>query len=303
MHTVCFPFLHPSSAPKRYNASMQINEHLELGKINYLIIDRVTTPGLFLRALDDKDVLLPNQYVTDNMKPGNEIEVFLYTDSEDRIVATTLTPNAMLNQFGFFEVVDTTKFGAFVDWGLPKDLFVPRSAQKIQFNIGDKRILYVTYDEQTHRLIGEEKITRHLSHQVSGLHTNSEVDLFVIARTPMGFKVIVDHQYEGMLFHNELFEEVKTGDRKKGYVKNIRGDGNLDVSLQPIGAKKNDAASEKVIKLLVENNGILPYNYKSDSQLIKNSFGLSKKNFKRALTQLQNDGKIEVKETGIYLKR
>ena len=281
---------------------MQINDHLELGRINRLIIDRSTVPGLFLRALDDKDVLLPNQYVTENMELESEIEVFLYTDSEDRLVATTLTPRAMLSQFGFFEVVDTTRFGAFVDWGLPKDLFVPRSAQKIQFNIGDKRILYVTYDEQTHRLIGEEKITKHLTHQVSGLHTNSEVDLLVIAKTPMGFKVIVDHQYEGMLFHNELFEEVKTGDSKKGYVKNIRSDGNLDISLQPIGAKKSDAASEKVMALLVENNGILPYNYKSDAELIKNTFALSKKNFKRALTQLQNDGKIEIKETGIYLK-
>lgn len=281
---------------------MQISEHLELGKINCLTIDRVTTPGLFLRALDGNDVLLPNQYITENMEPGKEIEVFLYTDSEDRLVATTKTPKAMLNQFGFFEVVDTTQFGAFVDWGLPKDLFVPRSAQKVQFNIGDKRILYVKYDEQTHRLIGEEKITKYLTHQISGLHTNSEVELLVIAKTPMGFKVIVDHKYEGMLFHNELFEEIRTGDRKKGYVKNIRSDGNLDISLQPIGAKKSDAASEKVMALLLKHNGILPYNYKSDAQLIKNSFGLSKKNFKRALTQLQNDEKIEVKETGIYLK-
>lgn len=281
---------------------MQINENLELGVINRLIVDRSTTPGLFLRALDEKDVLLPNQYVTDEMKIGSELDVFLYTDSEDRIVATTRTPKAMLGQFGFFEVVDTTRFGAFMDWGLPKDLFVPRSAQKVQFNVGDRRILYITYDEQTHRLIGEEKITKHLSHQVSDLHTNSEVDLLVMARTPMGFKVIVDHQYEGMLFHNELFEKLYTGDSKKGYVKNIRKDGNLDISLQPIGAKKGDAASEKVMALLLENDGILPYNYKSDAELIKNTFALSKKNFKRALTQLQDEGKIEVKDTGIYKK-
>ncbi len=281
---------------------MQINENLELGVINRLIVDRSTVPGLFLRALDEKDVLLPNQYVTDEMEIGSELDVFLYTDSEDRIVATTLTPKAMLGQFGFFEVVDTTRFGAFVDWGLPKDLFVPRSAQKVQFNVGDRRILYITYDEQTHRLIGEEKITKHLSHQVSDLHTNSEVDLLVMARTPMGFKVIVDHQYEGMLFHNELFEKLYTGDSKKGYVKNVRKDGNLDISLQPIGAKKGDAASEKVMALLLENDGILPYNYKSDAELIKNTFALSKKNFKRALTQLQEEGKIEVKDTGIYKK-
>ncbi len=286
----------------RYNCTMQINESLELGVINRLIVDRSTTPGLFLRSLDEKDVLLPNQYVTQEMEIGSELDVFLYTDSEDRLVATTRTPKAMLGQFGFFEVVDTTRFGAFVDWGLPKDLFVPRSAQKVQFNVGDRRILYITYDEQTHRLIGEEKITKHLSHQVSDLHTNSEVDLLVMARTPMGFKVIVDHQYEGMLFHNELFEKLYTGDSKRGYVKNIRKDGNLDISLQPIGAKKGDAASEKVMALLLEHDGILPYNYKSDAELITNTFALSKKNFKRALTQLQDEGKIEVKDTGIYQK-
>lgn len=296
-------YLHtPYSALKRYNIAMQINETLELGVINHLIVDRSTTPGLFLKALDGDDVLLPNQYVTDAMEIGSEIDVFLYTDSEDRLVATTHSPKAMLGQFGFFEVVDTTKFGAFVDWGLPKDLFVPRSAQKTPFNIGDRRVLYVTYDEQTHRLIGEEKITKHLSHKVKGLHTNAKVELLVIAKTPLGFKVIVEHRYEGMLFHNELFEELHTGDVKTGYVKNIRTDGNLDISLQPIGAKKGDAASEKVMSLLKANDGILPYNYKSDAELIKKTFAISKKNFKRALTQLQDSGVIDVKETGIYLR-
>ncbi|MEA3372060.1 MAG: S1-like domain-containing RNA-binding protein [Campylobacterota bacterium] len=281
---------------------MQINEHLELGVINRLVVDRSTVPGLFLMAEDEKDVLLPNQYVTDEMEIGSEIDVFVYTDSEDRIVATTIRPKAMLNEFGFFEVVDTTRFGAFVDWGLPKDLFVPRQLQKTPFNIGDKRILHVSYDEQTHRLIGEEKITKYLTHKVEGLHTNTQVNLLVIAKTPLGFKVIVNNQYEGMLFHNEIFEPIQTGDSTKGYVKMVRPDGNLDISLQPIGAAKSDAASEKVMQLLLDANGMLPYNYKSDAELIKQTFGLSKKNFKRALTKLQDDAKIEVKETGIYLK-
>ena len=280
-----------------------MNEHIELGRINRLAVDRITDPGLFLKAGDDEDILLPNQYVTQEMEIGDLLDVFVYTDSEDRPVATTQVPKAMIDQFGFFEVVDTAKFGAFVDWGLPKDLFVPKTLQKTPFKIGEKRILRVRRDDQTHRLVGDEKIGKYLTHDVKGLHTNSEVDLLVVARTPLGFKVIVDHTYEGMLFHNELFETLKTGDRRTGYVKNIRKDGNLDISLQPIGAKKSDAASEKVMAKLIESNGILPYNYKSDAELIKNVFGLSKKNFKRALTQLQNDGKIAVKETGIYLER
>ncbi|MDX1294616.1 MAG: S1-like domain-containing RNA-binding protein [Sulfurimonadaceae bacterium] len=281
---------------------MQINQHLELGKINRLRVDRITEPGIFLMAEDEKDVLLPNQYVTDAMKENDVVEAFLYTDSEDRLVASTVYPTAMLDEYGFFEVVDITKFGAFVDWGLPKDLFVPRNAQKTPFKVGDKRILHVSYDEQSHRLIGEEKLSKYLTHKVTDLRKNSEVDLLVMAKTPMGYKVIVDHKYEGMIFTNEIFEKVSVGDSKKGYVKNIRPDGNLDISLQPIGGAKTDAASDKVMNLLEANNGMLPYNYKSDAELIKNTFGLSKKNFKRALTQLQDAGKIEVKENGIFKK-
>lgn len=281
---------------------MPINKHLVLGKINRLVIDRSTVPGLFLMAEDEKDVLLPNQYVTDDMEIGDEIDVFLYTDSEDRIVATTQKPLAMLDEYGYFEVVDTTRFGAFVDWGLPKDLFVPRNAQKTAFKIGEKRILHVSYDEQSHRLIGEEKLTKYLTHQVKGLRKNSEVTLLVMAKTPMGYKVIVNHRYEGMLFDNEIFEAVQVGDTKRGYVKNIRPDGNLDISLQPIGVAKTDAATAKLLEKLEENSGMLPYNYKSDAELITQVFGLSKKNFKRALTQLQDEGLIEVKENGIFKK-
>jgi hypothetical protein len=281
---------------------MQINQHLELGKINTLVVDRITDPGLFLKAADEKDVLLPNQYVTPEMEVGSSVDVFLYTDSEDRLVASTVMPRAMLDEYGFFEVVDTTKFGAFVEWGLPKDLFVPKNAQKTPFKVGDKRILHVSYDEQSHRLIGEEKLTKYLSSTVKGLRPGSEVALLLMARTPMGYKVIVNHRYEGMIFSNEIFEKVAVGDTKRGYVKTVRPDGKLDISLQPIGAAKTDAASEKVMSLLDENGGILPYNYKSDADLVQKVFGLSKKNYKRALTQLQDAGKIEVKENGIFRK-
>lgn len=279
---------------------MQFNRHLELGKINHLRIDRITDPGIYLMADDGKDVLLPNQYVTDDMKVDDHVDAFLYTDSEDRLVASTCRPKAMLDEFGFFEVIDVTKFGAFVDWGLPKDLFVPKNAQKKPFRIGDKRILHVSYDEQSHRLIGEEKLTKYLHTKIRGLHANTRVTLLVMAKTPLGYKVIVDHKYEGMLYANELFETVAVGDSKTGYVKTVRPDGKLDISLQPIGAARTDAASHKIISLLDAEGGMLPYNYKSDAELIKNIFGLSKKNFKRALTQLQEAGKIEIKENGIF---
>ncbi|MGB5966655.1 MAG: S1-like domain-containing RNA-binding protein [Sulfurimonadaceae bacterium] len=281
-----------------------MNATIELGKINTLRIDRFTEPGIYLMAENEEDLLLPGQYITDEMKEGQEIDVFVYTDSEDRLVATTDTPKAMLDEFGFFEVVDVADFGAFVDWGLPKDLFIPKNRQKTPFRVGDKRILRIVKDEKSERLLGVEKIKQFLSHEVEeGYYKNRPVKLLVIAKTPLGFKVIVDNTYSGMLFTNEIFEKIAVGDTKKGFVKEIRKDGNFDISLQPIGtAAKTDIATDKIMQLLEENNGSLPYNYKSDADLINSVFGLSKKNYKRSLTTLIDAGKIEVSETGIYKK-
>jgi predicted RNA-binding protein (virulence factor B family) len=281
-----------------------MNQTIELGKINTLKIVRFTEPGAYLAAENGEDLLLPNQYITDAMELDQEIDVFVYTDSEDRLVATTAQPTAMLDQFGFFEVVDVAGFGAFVDWGLPKDLFVPKNRQKTPFRVGEKRILRIVKDDQSDRLIGVEKIKQFLSHEVEeGYYKNRAVHLLVIAKTPLGFKVIVDNKYSGMLFTNEIFEKIAVGDSKKGYVKEVRKDGNLDIALQPIGTEaKKDIATDKIMTLLEENKGILAYNYKSDADLISSVFGLSKKNFKRALTTLIDAGKITVTETGIYKK-
>jgi len=281
---------------------MQQNAHLVLGERNTLLIDRDTPHGVFLKAQDDKDVLLPKAYVTPAMQVGDLVEVFLYTDSEDRLVATTLMPTAMLDQFGFFEVVDTTKFGAFVNWGLPKDLFVPRMFQKAPFQIGERKFLRVVYDEMTHRLVGTEKFSKYLDKKPKGLKPHQEVKALIIDKTPLGFKCIVEDRYEGLMFHNEIFEKLSIGDQKNAYVKNIRKDGGIDLSLRKIGGAKTKSAAQKVLELLHANKGILPYNYKSAPELIQEVFGMSKKDFKRTLTTLQEKGQIEVKETGIYLK-
>jgi len=279
-----------------------INEHLVLGSTNTLRVDRITDPGIFLMAEDEKDVLLPNQYVTDEMKVDDEITVFVYNDSEDRIVATTERPIAMINEYGFFKVVDLTHFGAFVDWGLQKDLFVPKTHQKSDFKVGEKRILYVNYDEKTHRLIGSERLTQHLRFHKKVLKPNNEVSILVMAKTPMGYKCIVNNIYEGMIYHNEIFEHIDVGDTKKAYLKVGRPDGKLDLSLRRIGDKSSDEGEEKILKMLEQNKGKLPYNYKSDPEDIKNIFGMSKKAYKRTLTALIDADKIEVKENGIYSK-
>jgi hypothetical protein len=217
-------------------------------------------------------------------------------------VATTLKPTAMLDEFALFDVVDTAPFGAFVDWGLTKDLLVPNMFQKTPFKVGEKRFLKVIYDERTHRLVGTEKLGDFFERRVKGLSPKQEVDILIIAQTPLGYKCIVNDKYEGLIYHNEIFQSISLGDKKTAYVKTIRKDGNIDLSLQKPGNKKAGGSHEKVLAMLEENKGSLPYNYKSDAELIRNVFGLSKKDFKRSLTTLVDAGKIEVKDTGIYLK-
>jgi len=281
----------------------EINEYIKLGEINSLRIDRVTEPGIYLTSQDEEEVvLLPNAYITEDMKIDEIIDVFIYTDSEDRLVATTLTPKAMINEFALLEVVDVAPFGAFVDMGLPKDLLVPKNKQKNPFSIGEKRFVRVVEDEDSGRLIGIEKFASYISRDLSQFKVNDEVKILVFAKTPMGFKVIVNNDYEGMLFHNEIFENIYSGVTKSAYVKNIRDDGKLDICLQKIGSKDGDESLEKIIRVMKRNSGFAAYTYKSDAQEIKNVFGMSKKNFKSSLTKLLENNKIELLENGIRLK-
>ena len=281
---------------------MKQSEYLELGKTNTLIIDRLTTPGAYMMAQDGNDVLLPGPYLTKEMKEGDLLDVFVYNDSEDRLVSTTLTPVAKLDEFAFFECIDVAPFGAFMNWGLSKDLLVPNMFQKTPFKVGDRRYLRVVYDERTHRLVGTEKLGDFFERRVKGLKPNQEVKISIIAKTPLGFKCIVEDKYEGLIYHNDIFENIELGDSNVDYIKTIRKDGNIDLNLIKPVSKKSGGSSDKVLDLLKENKGIMPYNYKSDAQLIKDVFGLSKKDFKRSLTTLQDAGKIEVKDTGIYIK-
>jgi predicted RNA-binding protein (virulence factor B family) len=207
----------------------------------------------------------------------------------------------MLDEFALLEVVDVAPFGAFMGWGLLKDLMVPNMFQKVPFKVGDKRFVRVVYDERTHRLVGTEKLGDFFERKVKGIKPAQEVNILIIAKTPLGYKCIVNDKYEGLIYHNEIFENIEIGDKKRAWVKTTRGDGNIDLKLKQAGKTQKNSDSDKVLELLKANNGIMPYNYKSDSELIKNIFSLSKKAFKRSLTTLVNDGKIEVKDTGIYL--
>jgi len=280
-----------------------LNLTLAIGEVNTLRVERDTDYGLYLRAENFEEVLLPNIYVMEDEMPiGAEIEVFLYTDSEDRPVATTKYPYAKLGEFGYFTVVDYQRFGAFVNWGLPKDLFVPLSQQKCHFHIGSKYILRICLDEETGRLYGTHKIGKWLSKETAYLEVNQQVNILILSETPLGHKVIVENKHEGMLFENEIFEKLKVGERKVAYVKKVRKDGKLDLSLQPIGKKATgDIFEEKVLEVLKENSGFVALNSKSEAEEIMKVFALSKKSFKRTLTSLIASKKIALHENGIKL--
>lgn len=279
------------------------NLSIKIGEINTLEIMRDTDYGYFLEAKDEDEVLLPNVYIMeDEMPMGSLLDVFIYTDSEDRPVATTKMPYAKLGEYGFFTVVDYKPYGAFVNWGLPKDLFVPLSQQKEHFTIGKKYLLRVCLDAQTNRLFATQKIGKYFNRDMKGLHQNKMLEAIVLAKTPLGYKVVADNQYEGMLFNNEIFEQLRIGDRKKVYVKNVRKDFKLDLTLQPIGKQaKIGEAEGTILQLLKEADGTLPFTYKSDADEIKKVFAMSKKNFKRTLTELIEAKKIVLLDDAIKL--
>ena len=281
-----------------------MNLTIAIGELNTLRVERDTDYGLYLRAENFEEVLLPNIYVMEAEMPiGAEIEVFVYTDSEDRPVATTKMPYAKLGEFAYLTVVDYQQYGAFVNWGLPKDLFVPLSQQKCHFHIGSKYVLRVCLDAETGRLYGTHKIGKWLSYDPKELEKNQKVNVMVLSQTPLGYKVIVENKYEGMLFENEIFEPLRVGDRKVAYLKNIRKDGKLDLALQPIGKKlSGDVFEERVLAILKEKNGFIAINSKSDAEEIMKIFSVSKKSFKRTLTSLIASERIELHDDGIKLK-
>lgn len=274
----------------------KIDEKIKQGVVNTLRVNRVSEPGIYLISGDETEVLLPNAYVKKEMAIDSLLDVFIYTDSEDRLVATTLKPYLYLNEFANLKIVDSAKFGYFVDIGLPKDLLVPKNRQKGTYNIGSYKVLQMQFDERTSRLIASEKYI--LEEEPKNLKQGDEVEIILYSKTPLGFKVIVNNLFDGMIFHSEIFENLKIGDKKRAYIKNLREDKKLDISLQKIGEKVD---SNKVLEILKANGGVLNFTYKSDAEDIKNVFAMSKKAFKATLTKLIDEKKINLENDRICL--
>ena len=275
----------------------QINEQIYVGELNTLRVNRASEPGIYLISGDETEVLLPNAYVTKDMDIDSLLDVFIYTDSEDRLVATTLKPYVYLYEIASLEVVDNMKFGSFVDIGLPKHILVPKNRQKGTYEIGKRKVLQLQLDDKTNRLIASEKFQ--LLKEIKDLEKNAEVEIILYSKTPLGYKVIINNSYEGMIYHTEIFENLKIGDKKRAYIKNIRDDNKIDVSLQKIGEKPS---GDKVFDILVKNGGKLDFTYKSEAEDIIKVFAMSKKAFKTSLTKLISENKIVLEENCIRIK-
>ena len=275
---------------------------LEQGKLGELNILKRSGVGLFLSDESGEEVLLPNKYCTEEMKPGEKVKVFIYRDSEGRKVATTLTPKIFLHEFALLKVSAVTGVGAFLDWGLEKDLMVPFREQKQKMEEGRWYIVYLDLDEKTDRLFASNRLERYLENDELTIKEGDEVDLVIQQKTDLGYAVIINHKHKGLVFDNEVFKEVRIGDRQKGFVKKIRDDKKVDVSLQALGYKgANDANSELILQQLKENDGFLPITDKSTPEEISTQFGISKKAFKKSLGALYKQRLIEIQPTGIQL--
>lgn len=274
---------------------------IRIGEHNTLEILRLTSVGLYLGDADDNDILLPNKYVPEYYEIGDKIEVFCYLDHEERPVATTLTPKILLNDFAMLKAVEVNEIGAFLDWGLEKHLFVPFREQARKMEEGKWYLVYLYLDEETGRLVASSKTNRFISNEELTVSKFDEVDLIVSRYTELGVEVIINKKHKGLVYENEIFEKLRLGDKRKGVIKKIREDNKIDVSFQQIGYKNIEPSAQKVLDELANSGGFLGLHDKSDSDLIRDLLGMSKKTFKKAIGSLYKQKLITITDDGIRL--
>lgn len=273
---------------------------LQLGKINTLTVDRRADHGLYLSG-GPEDILLPNKYVPEGTEIGDKIDVFLYLDSEERLIATTEKPLAEVGDFAWLRVAWVNNFGAFLDWGLMKDLFVPFREQKMKMQKDHSYLVHVHLDPETYRIMASAKVERYLSEDYPPYHGGDEVDCLIWQKTDLGFKAIVDNRFAGLLFDDEIFRQLHSGDRLKAYVKQVRPDGKIDLSLQKKGQRAVEDFSDVLLRHLQTNGGHSPLGDKSPAEEIYAVFGVSKKVFKKAVGDLYRRRLITIAADGLQL--
>lgn len=274
---------------------------IELGKYNRLKVVKEVDFGLYLDGGEEVEVLLPSRYVPENCKLGDELEVFLYLDNEERLVATTLHPYVQVGEFAFLEVAWVNQYGAFLNWGLMKDLFVPFREQKMKMQVGRKYMVHAHLDEESYRIVASAKVDRYLSKEKAAYEPGQEVEVLVWQHTDLGYKVIVEQTYGGLVYDSEVFQPLQPGMKLKAYVKQVRPDGKIDLMLQKQGQAHVQDFAEVLLEHIRCNGGRTVLNDKSPAEEIYNLFGVSKKTFKKAVGDLYKRRLIVLNDDGIAL--
>lgn len=279
---------------------------LKIGDYNKLRIAREVDFGVYLDAGDAGEILMPAKYLPQDKKIGDEVVALIYTDSEDRLIATTETPYVLAGQVAALKVKQVTDFGAFLDWGVLKDLLLPFSEQTRPLSDGDTVVVYVYLDNKSRRLAATMRWEKHADYDPNPdvMTVGAECEIVVASKTDMGYKVLVDGKHYGIVYSNEIFSNLRLGERRKAYIRKLREDGKLDICLQPIGFRnKIGGDSDKILEMLKSRGGFIPTTDKSPAEIIYSTYGMSKKAYKHAVGRLYKERLIIIDDKGIYLKK
>ncbi len=274
-----------------------------VGRYNTLQVVKHTDFGLYLDGGAEGEILLPKRYIPKDTPSEVEdwLNVFVYLDSEDKLIATTEKTKVQVGQFASLKVVEINSIGIFLDWGLPKDLLMPYSEEKRQMRAGEYCVVHVYLDRRTRRVTATAKLDRYLDKTPANYRVGQQVDLLVVEESPMGFKAIINNQHWGLIHKNEVFKFLRSGKQEKGYIKEVRDDGKIALSLQPVGEGAANSLHEQILAKLKAADGVLPVSDKSDPQVISDLFGVSKGNFKKAIGALYKSGQIVIHDNRIEL--
>lgn len=275
---------------------------LRIGEINDLTVLRTTSVGMYLGDTDGFEVLLPNKYIPLGLQEGDEISVFVYKDGQDRPIATTLKPKIALNTFGFLRVSYVNEHGAFLDWGLEKDLFVPFGEQQRKMEVGRSYFVYMFLDKISARLVASTKWQKFLSKEKPPFKIGDEVEVQICERTNLGYNALINQQFKGLLYENEIFQSISLGEKMRAYIKNLREDGKVDLILQKQGFRQTiEPNASLILERLRKNKGFLPLSDDSSPEEIMLALKMSKKSFKKAIGVLFRQELIEIENGGIHL--
>jgi len=272
---------------------------IRLGDYNTLKVVKAVDFGVYLDGGEAGEILLPTRYVPQGCATGSELEVFLYLDNEERLIATTLHPLVKVGEFACLEVSWVNQYGAFLNWGLMKDLFCPFREQKKKMCQGERHFVHAYLDDSSYRIVASAKIDKFLSKRVPMFKENEPINIIVWQRTPLGWKVVADNQFSGMIYHNEVFQTLHPGMRLKAYVRTVRADGKIDLTLQQDGFQKVGSFAEQLMQYIDDHGGQIPFGDKTDADLIYDTFQVSKKTFKKAVGDLYRRRLITLTDNGI----